>query len=131
MAASFEITIIAGCSNERIFSPLDADGEALIAEAADVLRFKIGRGDGSTPVLDLRSGEDTANGSGIDISDIDPLTLSVRVAQEDATMHPGIYRGFLGIVDDSETAPANAFKPISIGVVYVVGMLGGPVDQDT
>lgn len=131
MPSSFEITIYQGGTLDYDFPLLDANDDAVAIQATDVLRFKVGRGDGVEPVLDLLSGDgkETENGSSVTLT-TSPASARVRLAQGDtALLNPGIYRAELGLVDDSETDPADAYKPVSQGVVHVIGRMGGEIDK--
>ena len=77
----------------------------LVLEATDVVRFKLSATAGGDPLLDLRSGEATAAGSTVTITDLDPATGTVRLAQGDtAELAAGTYWGELILVD------ARAFR---------------------
>ncbi len=110
----------------------ETDGTTSITLAAtDVVRFKIYRRDQATPLLDLDSDAASANGSSITVEELGPSTaavVTIRIAQADALLlDPGVYRGEVSIVDDSETAPANAIKHAEDGVVTVLGTGGGDI----
>lgn len=101
-------------------------GSAFTAQSTDVLRFKLGRS-GSTPLLDI-DGTVNANGSLTTIVGTTAATYTLRLGQADiAALDPGIYDAEYSIVDDSETAPADAIKFCERGVVTVLSSLGGDV----
>lgn len=111
---------------------LEADGTTSVTLAAtDVVRFKVYRRDQATPVLDLDSAAASSNGSSITVEELGPsapASATVRVAQADLlTLDPGVYRGEISIVDDSETAPADAIKHAEDGVVFISGTGGGDI----
>lgn len=95
----------------------------------DVGRVKVGDAfDGSPPILDLDTVAPTAAGSGCAWLTLDPPVLRVTFAQNDiALLEPGEYVYELGVVDDSESQPANAFRPVDRGRLRVVESLGGDV----
>ncbi len=111
---------------------LETDGTtSLTLAATDVVRFKVYRRDQAIPLLDLDSAAASANDSSITVDELGPsptASVTVRVAQADLLeMDPGIYRGEISIVDDSETAPVNAIKLAKDGVVSVSGTGGGNI----
>lgn len=86
--------------------------------SSDVIRVKIGQ-IGATPALEVTSIAATANGS-IATFSAGASTATVRLAQGDtAALTPACYDMEVLVVDDSETAPANAVKH-SINYVLVV-----------
>lgn len=110
----------------------ETDGITSITLAAsDVVRFKIYRRDAATPLLDLDSTAASANDSSVTVDALgtSPVaSVTLRVAQADAILlDPGVYRGEISIVDDSETAPANAVKHTEDGIVIVIGTAGGDI----
>lgn len=128
MAASTQVTIYQTRTTDHTFALYQSDGvTGLVLAASDVVRFKLGRGDGATPDLDLDSAAATANGSVVTIDDLTaPADVTVRFAQADISgLHPGVYRGEILVVDDSETDPADAIKYNQLVVVHVIGTLGG------
>lgn len=107
----------------------ESDGTTGVALAAgDVLRLKIGRGS-SDPLLEVTSIAATPNGSVVTITDTSaPAEYTIRLAQDDtADLPPGTYDCELVLVDDSETAPADAAKFVEYGVLNVLPSLGGSV----
>ena len=100
-------------------------------EAGDVLRFKIKSTSSGTPILDL-SNIATGNGSLIIVTHLGngtiPATYRLRLAQDDvALLSPGHYYAELLYADDSETAPANATKPIDFGRIVVHDTMSGTI----
>ena len=90
--------------------------------ATDVVRCKIIRS--GTVALDLDSVAATSNGSGVTIDEVGDgsathCSVTVRLAQGDTSGLQGIYDVIVGVVDDSETAPADAFKVAERGVLAV------------
>ena len=94
----------------------------------DRLRFKMGRREAATPSLDLVEDTVTANGSRVDVTDATTKAYSLRLAQGDlASLTTGVYDAELLLVDDSETAPADAIKVSDHGVLYLLPQMGGNV----
>ena len=125
----FEIVAEQGRTQDFTITIKQADGGYLQLAETDVVRMKIGRG--GTTVLDLDDKAVTTNKSGITIisrgngSSVH-CSVTVRLAQADLADMSGFYRAAVLVVDDSETAPANAIKPADVGSVVVVGTkLGG------
>ena len=130
MANTFEQEVYRNRTRDFEFKIYEADGTTGVAiQTTDVVRCKLGRLGGGTPDLDLRSGAATANGSTVTITQTTaPATGLVRMAQGDTNLLPvGAYRAELMLVDDSETAPADAVKVFSTGVIHVIDQLGGGV----
>lgn len=114
------------------FSLYQSDGTtAGQLSAGDVVRFKLYDTNTLALLLDLDSVAATSNGSVVTIDGLGdattPATATVRFAQDDMTMPTGIYEGELGYVDDSETAPVDAFKCIARIEIEVVGSAAGDV----
>lgn len=114
------------------FYKQDADEFALAA--GDVVRFKMWKhpsGDGAAPDLDLDSVGATANGSvvTVDTVGVDGTTaaqVTVRIAQGDtASLATGEYRWEIAQVDDSETAPTDAYKVAGRGTINLIGSAAG------
>lgn len=109
------------------------DGDEFALAAGDVVRFKMWplNEDGSAPTLDLDSVGATAGGSIVTIDDVgvDGTTaaqVTVRIAQSDTvSLAKGEYRWELAQVDDSETAPADAYKVAGRGVINLTGSATG------
>jgi hypothetical protein len=105
--------------------------------AGDVLRFKLSEEAGDDePLLDLSSAAATENESGLTITalgvnNVTPADVLVRFAQGDTAelaAYVGlVLHGELCLVDDSETAPADAIKRIAHGPVLIVPASGGDV----
>ena len=124
---SFEILSHAGRTRVFQVSLYEADGStAVVLGSGDVVRCKIGRG-AATPDLDLDSVADASGGSGVTVDTLDPGVVTVRLAQSDTTDLLGVYDVEIGIVDDSETDPADAFKTCAKGVLHVLPGMGGDV----
>jgi len=109
----------------------DANAAAIVLQADDAVRFKIGRGTG-TPSFDLDSKNATANGSTITFT-AGKNVATVRIAQDDLTdLEPGAYDCEVAVVDNSETAPANAIKTADAqGTFVLLRTQGGDVDVPT
>lgn len=128
---SFEIIAPKSRTTDYSGSLYQADGTTpVVLAAADVVRFKLGRGVGATPLLDLTQSA-TANGSVVTVTSrgvaaTSPATYTVRLAQADlASIFAGAYDAEVSVVIDAETAPADAIKHVEIGVAHIVGMPGG------
>lgn len=107
----------------------EADGTTeLILAATDEVRIKFFKRDGDTPALDLDSIGATGNGSVITIDTLNPASCTLRIAQGDTSaLEPGAYRGDVDVVDDSETAPANAIKHAESILLFLLESGGGDV----
>ena len=109
-----------------------ASGGYLQIAADDVVRVKIGRGKDTTPDLDLSSAAASANKSSVTVDELGDgsathAQVTVRLAQGDTASLWGSYGVLVGLVDNSETAPADAFKPVEKGTLHVVPSLAGGV----
>jgi len=94
----------------------------------DVVRVKVGRG-GGTPHLDLSSIEAESGGSSVTFS-AGTNNVVVRFGTDTAAMTPGAYDVTLSVVDNSETAPANAIKHAEYGVLVLHPTMGGEVGEE-
>jgi len=126
---AFEITAYANRTTDHTVTIKTATGGYVQLEATDVVRFKAGRG--GAVVLDLDQTA-TANGSKVTVDQVGNgssvhASVTVRLAQGDTSALTGIYDAEVLVVDDSETAPANAVKVASYGVLGVVSSLDGDV----
>lgn len=130
---SFQILSEKGRTVDFAILLFEDDGTTSVTLAAtDVVRFKMGRRDGTKPDLDLLSGVVTANGSTVtvDQTGTSPTAqVTVRMAQADtAGLIAGMYDANVLVVDNSETAPANAIKHFESGTVMLQESLGGSID---
>jgi hypothetical protein len=117
----------------------DASGAAIPFAAGDVIRVKVGRGSG-TPALDVSSYEAlsgstvVAPGSDVNSPASLPTTdgvFALRVAASDTSnMETGAYDMEAILVDQSETAPANAVKHAQSFVFHLQPSLGGEVTDE-
>ena len=119
---AFEINVQARGTHDFTVPITTASGGFLQLGASDVVRCKVQRG--STEVLDIDSETATANGSLVTIDELGDgsatnASVTVRFAQEDLTALAGGYTVIIGVVDDSETAPADAFKVAEAGLLTV------------
>ncbi len=107
----------------------DATTGILLA-ATDVVRFKVFASDG-TVALDIDSVAATSNGSIVTIdSRAAPAQVTVRFGQTDVTaLTSSSYQGEICIVDDSETAPADAIKRCAHGKIAVLMSGSGDVGK--
>lgn len=107
-----------------LFEP-DRTTPVLLA-ATDVVRVKIGRGT-SIPSLDLDSVAATANGSVVAFT-TGTNDVTLRLAQADLlAMTAGVYDVEVAVVDDSETAPANAVKHVEWGCLSLQDTMAGDI----
>lgn len=128
---SFNIRIYHNRTRDYTVTLYEADGTTELSLAVnDVVRFKIG-GDGATPKLDLGSDGPTPAGSKITFT---PSTgdCTVRLAQGDVnTLTPGsAYDCEILVIDNSETAPADAAKHAEYGVLFVHPTMGGDLGEE-
>lgn len=123
---SFQLLAYRGRTKDYSVKLYEQDGvTAFTLAVTDVVRFKMSLGTG-LPVLDLRSGAATAFGSKVTVTAVSPAEAVVRLAQGDlALLEPGVYDAEVIVVDDSETAPADAAKCVEIGVVCIIPTAGG------
>lgn len=98
--------------------------------ADDVVRVKIGTR-GSSPVLEIGSDEDSANGSSVTFS-TGSTSCTVRIAQGDTEDLTGniAYDMEIDVVDGAETSPADAIKFVESGVLFLHKTMGGEVGVD-
>lgn len=131
---SFQIAFVKGRTSDDTITLYESDGTTGIALAAtDVVRFKVYRRDGSTPDLEISSIAATANGSVVTVTQTaSAATATLRIAQGDtSSLIPGPYRAELLVVDDSETAPADAVRSAEQGVALFLSSGGGNIDLST
>lgn len=126
---SFEISVPRNRTADKIVRIFEPDGVTpVVLVPADGVRFKMYRRDGAQPLIEVVSGLPTENGSRIIVDSLDPATVTLRIAQGDTTLlDPGVYDAEICVVDDSETAPADAIKQAEHGVVHLLGTAGGDV----
>jgi len=126
---SFEASVTRNRTADKKVRIFEADGTTPVVLAAeDVVRFKLYRRDQSDPVIDVDSAADTPNGSGIQVDQLDPAEVTLRLAQGDtAPLDPGVYDAEICVVDASETNPPQAIKAVESGVVYLLPSAGGDV----
>lgn len=128
----FEIFVHRGGTVDWQGSLYESDGATQVVLAStDKVRIKIGRGDQATPDLDILSGTATSNSSSVTIDNrgtaaTTPAQYTLRIAQADSVLLTGaVYEGIVAVVDDSETAPADAFIPVEYFVLHVLPSLAG------
>ncbi len=131
---SFLVRFNKNRTSDDVVSLFETDGTTSITLAAtDVVRFKIYRRDQETPLLDLDSVAASGNDSSITVDETGPsptASVTLRIAQADALLlDPGIYRGEISVVDDSETAPVDAVKHAEDGIVFVSATGGGDIGK--
>ena len=96
--------------------------------AADTLTMVAGT---DTPVLDLDQTA-TSNGSKVTVDETGDgsathCSVTVRLAQGDTDDLLGAYVCSIEVVDDSETAPADAIKMAEMGVLHFIATGGGDI----
>ena len=101
--------------------------------ATDVVRCKIGRGTG-VPSLDLDTVAATANSSSVTVAELGDgsathASVTIRLAQADLSSLQGAYDIEVSVVDDSETAPADAIKAVGYDVLVVIATMGGDIGK--
>ena len=126
---SFEIRAAAGRTQDFTVTLKTASAGYLQLASSDKVRFKMGRACG-TPTLDILSGTATSNSSAVTIDERGDgeethCSVTVRLAQADTTDLRGVYDAEISVVDDSETAPADAIKVAEKGTVCIEPSLGG------
>jgi hypothetical protein len=128
-----ELEAVAGRTVDYEWAAYEGDGRTAVAiDASDQLRFKLSATeDDSTPSLDLTK---TANGNGsvvtvttVGSAGVTPASGTVRLAQADTALLSGRYYWELNLVDNSETAPADAIKPICRGTIVFRPSQGGTI----
>lgn len=124
---SFEIHIRRNRTADFTIELKAADGTAVLLEETDVVRVKVGGTNGIDPTLDLSSIEATANGSVCEFT-AETNLVNFRIAQGDTDeLLPQVVDMEVAVVDDSETAPADAIKHVQTGLLYLHGSPAGDV----
>jgi hypothetical protein len=114
---AFEVHAYAGRTVDFTVPIFEDDGStAIVLAASDVVRCKVGRGT-ATPDLDIDSVAALSGGSLVTVDTLDPASVTVRLAQADTLSLSGIYDVEVSVVDDSETAPADAIKAAEKGSI--------------
>lgn len=103
-----------------------ADGESVPAalEVTDIVKFRITNYRNEL-LFELINDVPTDNDSLLEVSEVGNGTdtkpaVAITLAEADMTLAPGLYRWELLLLDDSETAPADARKRIDIGTLEVL-----------
>jgi hypothetical protein len=128
-----EFSVFAGRTDDHKFTLFKTDERAMAIDSGDVVRFKLAKKPGDDPLLDIDSLAASAAGSKVTksvlgVENTTPAVVIVRFGQGDTVgLTPGDYFGELGLVDVSETNPANAFKRIAYGKVTLKPSPGGDV----
>jgi hypothetical protein len=124
----------AGRTEDFAWSLYDRDGEPLAIAVDDHVRFKLAATPGATPALDIDSVGATSAGSVVTIevrgtAGVTPASGTVRLAQDDTSgLTARKYTGCeLALVDNSETAPADAIKVCGRGTIDLKASPGGDV----
>ena len=127
---SFEIVAHAGRTEDFTVTIKTPAEDYVQLAVTDIVRFKASRGE-ETPLLDLDQTA-TANGSVVTVDErgdgsATHCSVRVRLAQGDTSGLLGSYEAEVAVVDDSETAPADAIKTAEKGVVHFIGSGAGDV----
>lgn len=126
---AFEVRSPAGRTVDFTVPIFEANGTtAIVLTNTDVVRCKVGRGT-ATPDLDIDSVGALSGGSVVTIDTLDPASVTVRLAQADTLSLSGIYDVEVSVVDDSETAPADAIKAAEKGSIGFSPAPGGDVGK--
>ncbi len=127
-----ELTIVKRSTQDLLFVIYEDDGTTGVTlTATDQARFKMWITADAAPALDL-SNSATVNGSSCTVTQTSsPAEVTVRLAQGDTggLTGGGVYHALIGIVDDSETTPADAFKVCGIGKIRVKPSPTGDYDK--
>jgi hypothetical protein len=97
----------------------------------DVVRFKLKPSADAAPQIELSTIAPLAGGSVVTVVNLGiegttPAEVKVRLAQADTLgLTPGEWWGILGLVDDSETGPDDAFKVVGEGPILLKPAPGG------
>jgi hypothetical protein len=132
----FNVVVHSGRTKDFTVTIKTASGGYLQLAATDMVRLKVGRGSQTTPTLDILSGTATANSSSVTIDQrgdgsATHCQVTVRLAQGDTSSLLGEYQAEVLVVDDSETAPADAVKAAEYGLINVIASMAGNVDLTT
>jgi len=65
----------------------------------------------------------------VTVDTLNPASVTVRLAQGDTSDMEGAYDAEVLVVDDSETAPADAIKAAEYGVLHVYPSQSGDVGK--
>ncbi len=127
---SFEVKGHAARTTDFSVSIKTSSGGYIQLANDDVVRVKLGRS--GTVALDLDSVAATANGSRVTIDETGDGSAThnsstVRLAQGDTEDLAGAYDCEVLLVDNSETAPADAIKAAEYGIVHIIRSLDGDV----
>jgi hypothetical protein len=110
---------------------LEADrATAVILQATDIVRLKIGRGDGD-PDLEISSEEATANGSVIAFVPLNSTgTVTVTLAQADLASLEGIYDAELLVIRPTGGVVTDAAYSAEDGALHVSQALEGLIGDE-
>lgn len=124
--SDFEQAVGAGRTYDFSIALYEADGVTpLVLATEDVVLVLIGRG--GVVSLEVTSANPTANGSSVTLTTLDPAVCNLHFAQGDMNGLLGTYDCEVLIQDSAETAPPNAAKTASMGVLHVLGPAMAPV----
>ena len=128
MANSIEIFCYLDRMSVFTIGLTQVDGSNFALDVSDVLRFKIGPADGSTPLLEFRSGAPTSNGSSLVVTARSPQgTADLTLAQADLLgIAPGAHSAEIAVVDG--VASGHPIRHAQFLVLHVIGTPGGNVN---
>jgi hypothetical protein len=119
---SVELSITAGLTRSFTGTLEDASGNAIPITANSDVLFKLYRGDGATPDLDL-SGTQLAGGSVTSFTPGSSGAYAVKICGSDtASLNPGVYQVKIALVDAGD---GNLEKDVDFGVCFVNGPVAG------
>ena len=124
---SFEEVAVRNRTFDYAGTLYESDGTTEISLAAtDVIRVKVWRRNASTPDIEI---DDSATGNGsVTTFTAGTGDYTLRIAQGDTSgLLPGVYGIEIAVVDDSETAPANAIKHVEQGLLHITEAPAGDV----
>jgi len=126
-----EQLLIAGATEDFVASLYDYLDQPLVIQGTDVVRFKLALVEGGPLALDVDSIAALTGGSVVTITSLGslpatPAAVTIRLGQADTVgLAAARYFAELGLVDDSEVNPANAYKVCGRGTFRVRKQLGG------
>lgn len=125
------VTLNAGATKDFRFKFYNENKTPAAIAASDVVRFKLKQSPTDDPALELSTLAPLSGGSLVTrvsngVEGQTPAEVLVRFGQADTiNLAAGQWWGVLGLVDDSETVPDNAFKVIAEGPILVRPKPGG------
>lgn len=122
---SFEITVVRGRTRDFSGTLYESDETTPITpDTGSVVRFKAGRRNLATPVLEISSVAANANGSVMTL-DISTGAWTMKIAQGDtAELLPGPYEAEIALVDSGDD---DLIKSAEQGVLNILPALAGDI----